>query len=49
MFNDPNDAVTISAEFAQLPEGTNHVASTWINGESMHLTVNHVNSNYQMR
>jgi hypothetical protein len=26
--NDPKDAVTISAEFAQLPDGTNHVAST---------------------
>ena len=47
--NDPKDAVTISAEFAQLPDGTNHVASTLINGESKQLTVNDVNSNYQMR
>ena len=45
--NDPKDAVTISAEFAQLPDGTNHVASTLINGESKQLTVNDVNSNYQ--
>src|SRR5215472_2793397 len=45
--NDPKDAVTISAEFAQLPEGTNHVASSLINGESKQLTVNDVNSNYQ--
>src|SRR5215469_18128446 len=45
--NDPKDAVTISAEFAQLPDGTNHVASTLINGVSKQLTVNDVNSNYQ--
>ena len=45
--NDPKDAVTISAEFAQLPDGTNHVASTLINGESKQVTVNEVNSNYQ--
>ena len=45
--NDPKDAVTISAEYAQLPDGTNHVASTLINGESKQLTVNDVNSNYQ--
>jgi hypothetical protein len=25
--NDPKDAVTISAEFAQLPDGANHVAA----------------------
>lgn len=47
--NDPKDAVTISAEFAQLPGGTNHVASTLINGVSKELTVNDVNSNYQLR
>jgi len=47
--NDPKDAVTISAEFGQLPDGTNHVTSTLINGESKQLTVNDVNSNYQMR
>jgi hypothetical protein len=47
--SDPKDAVTISAEFAQLPDGTNHVASTLINGVSKQLTVNDVNSNYQMR
>jgi hypothetical protein len=45
--NDPKDAVNISAEFAQLPDGTNHVASTLINGVSKQLTVNDVNSNYQ--
>ena len=45
--NDPNNAVTISAEFAQLPDGTHHVASTLINGVSKQLTVNDQNSNYQ--
>ena len=45
--SDPKDAVTINAEFAQLPDGTNHVASTLINGVSKQLTVSDVNSNYQ--
>src|ERR1700733_13681318 len=45
--NDPKDAVTISADFAQLPDGTNHVANSLINGESKQLTVNNQNSNYQ--
>jgi hypothetical protein len=45
--NDPKDAVTISAQFAQLPDGTNHVATTNINGVSKQLGVNDTNSNYQ--
>jgi hypothetical protein len=45
--NDPKNAVTISAEFAQLPDPTNHVAGTLINGESKQLTVNEQNSNYR--
>ena len=45
--NDPSDAVNISAQFAQLPDGTNHVATTTIDGVSKHLTVNDQNSNYQ--
>jgi hypothetical protein len=45
--SDPKDVVTISAQFAQLPDGTNHVATTTINGVSKQLTVNDVNSNYQ--
>jgi len=47
--NDPKDAVTISATFARLPDGTNHVANTTINGVSKQLTVNDQNSNYQLR
>ena len=45
--DDPKDAVTISAEFAQLPDGTNHVATTQIDGVSKHLTINQQNPNYQ--
>jgi hypothetical protein len=45
--NDPSDAVTISAQYAQLPDGTNHVATATINGVSKELTINEQNSNYQ--
>jgi hypothetical protein len=47
--NDPRDAVNINAQFAQLPDGTNHVATTTINGVSKELTLSEQNSNYQMR
>jgi hypothetical protein len=45
--NDPQDAATISAQFAQLPGGPNHVASMLINGASKHLTMAIQNSDYQ--
>jgi len=45
--DDPKDAVTIAAQYAKLPDGTNHVASTQIDGVSKKLTVNTQNSNYQ--
>jgi hypothetical protein len=45
--NDPSDAVNINAQFAQLPDGTNHVATTTVNGVSKQLTVQDQNSNYQ--
>ena len=45
--NDPQDAVTISAQYAQLPNGPNHVATMIVNGISKQLTVNIQNSNYQ--
>jgi hypothetical protein len=45
--NDPSDAVTILAQFAQLPDGTNHVSSVTINGVSKQLTINEQNANYQ--
>ena len=45
--DDPSDAVTIAAQFAKLPDGTNHVAATQINGVSKQLTVVTQNSSYQ--
>jgi hypothetical protein len=45
--SDPQDAATISAQFAQLPGGPNHVASMLINGVSKQLTVAVQNSAYQ--
>lgn len=45
--SDPSDAVTIAAQFAKLPDGTNHVTSTQIDGVSKQLTVVTQNSNYQ--
>jgi hypothetical protein len=45
--NDPKDAVNITAQFARLPDGTNHVANMLVNGVSKELTVNIENSNYQ--
>jgi hypothetical protein len=45
--NDPQDAVTISQQYAQLPNGPNHVASTVVDGVSKQLTVQMQNSNYQ--
>lgn len=46
---DPSDGVTISAQFAKLPDGTNHVASVTVNGQSKSLQVQETNSNYQKR
>ena len=44
---DPQNAVTIQAEFAELPDGTNHIATTEIDSISRHLTVKLTNSSYQ--
>lgn len=46
---DPSDAVTITASFAKLPDGTSHVTTATINGQSKSLTVQDVNLNYQKR
>jgi hypothetical protein len=45
--DDPKDAVTIAAQFAKLPDGTNHVTGSQINGASKQLSVMTQNSNYQ--
>jgi hypothetical protein len=46
-FTDPQDAVTIQAEFAELPDGTDHVAAAEIGSVSKHLTVKLTNWSYQ--
>jgi len=45
--DNPQDAVTISAQYAQIPGGPNHVDTMTVNGVSKHLTVTTQNSNYQ--
>jgi hypothetical protein len=45
--SDPKNAVIISAQSAQLPDGTNHVATTAIDGVSKQLGINEQNLNYQ--
>jgi hypothetical protein len=37
--NDPKDAVTFSAQFAKLPDGTNHMAYATVNGEKKQLSI----------
>jgi hypothetical protein len=45
--NDPKDAVNISTQFSQLPDGTNHVESMQTKGVSKDLMITTQNSNYQ--
>lgn len=45
--SEPSDAVTFTVQFAKLPSGVNHVASTQVNGVSKQMTVATQNSNYQ--
>jgi hypothetical protein len=44
---DSQDAVNIEAEFAELPDGTNHLATAEIDSVSRHLTVKLTNWSYQ--
>jgi hypothetical protein len=44
---DPSDAVTISVQFAKLPDGTNHVSTNQVTGVSKQLGVMVQNSSYQ--
>jgi hypothetical protein len=39
--------VTIQADFAELPDGTNHVATSQIESVSRHLTLKLTNWSYQ--
>ena len=45
--NDPKDAATFTAQFSELPDGTNHMSSATVNGEKEHLTIQIQNMNYQ--
>jgi hypothetical protein len=44
--SDPKDAVTIAAQYSQLPDGTNHVSTMQINGVSKNLLITTQNSDY---
>jgi hypothetical protein len=44
---DPKDAVTVAVQFAKLPSGVNHVATSQTNGVSKQMTVAMQNFNYQ--
>src|SRR6516164_3376184 len=45
--NDPSDAATFTAQFAKLPDGTNHMSSATVNGQKKQLTIQIQNMNYQ--
>ncbi|HUN29289.1 MAG TPA: hypothetical protein VMV65_05760 [Alphaproteobacteria bacterium] len=45
----PSDVVTIEARFAKLADGTSHVSTATVNGQSKNLTVQDVNMNYRKR
>jgi hypothetical protein len=45
--DDPKDAMNLTVQFSRLPDGTNHVSSTVIDGVSKQLNVATQNSNYQ--
>jgi hypothetical protein len=45
--DDPKDAVSVSAQFGDIPDGPHHVSSEVINGIAKELTIAIQNSNYQ--
>jgi hypothetical protein len=45
----PGDAMNLMVRFDKLPDGTNHVSSTTVEGVSKQLTVATQNSNYEKR
>jgi hypothetical protein len=45
--DDPKDVMNLTVAFGRLPDGTNHVSTTTIEGVSKQLTVNTTNSDYQ--
>jgi hypothetical protein len=47
--SDPSDVVTMSVPLAKLPDGTSHVSSVTINGQSKNMVITQQNMNYQKR
>jgi hypothetical protein len=45
--SDPKDAMNLTVQFANLPDGTNHVSNLVIDGVSKQLNIAIQNSNYQ--
>ncbi len=45
--DDPNDAVNIRIQYAQIPGGPNHPSTVTVDGVSKQMTVAIINSNYQ--
>ncbi|MBV8669289.1 MAG: hypothetical protein JOZ28_08755 [Candidatus Eremiobacteraeota bacterium] len=45
----PSDTVTMNVSFARLPDGTSHVASATINGQSKNMVITQTNMNYQKK
>jgi hypothetical protein len=46
--DDPKDAVTLAAQFASLPDGTNYVQQSVLDATAKQLQVTTTNSNYQL-
>jgi hypothetical protein len=44
--DDPSDGLTLNVNFDALPDGTSHVSSTTVNGQSKELVVASVNNDY---
>jgi len=47
--SDPTDVVTIAAQFDKLPDGTGHVSTVTINGQSKNMQIVQQNLDYQAR
>lgn len=45
----PSDVVTMNVTFGKLPDGTGHVSTMTINGQSKNMVVKQENENYQKR
>jgi hypothetical protein len=46
--DNPQDVVTLTAEFSSLPDGTNYIAHTLLDAIGKQIQVNTTNSNYRI-